>query len=566
MNRFEPNRREFLKHTAGAASLAASMGKAVAMTPRSGRAVISPRGAVSASEAAAADAKPIYGLMADAARLPEKLEYYQRLIDFSADWGLNALQFRLTDDQGSALRFESHPELLTHANAFSPAEMRSLVEYGEKHGVTLLPEIESFGHTHYITGVPRYAELSDHNAGAQADFTGIIPVHPKTLEIFRDLYREVAALFASPYIHGGCDEVSWGGSEISQQALKKKTRTEIWAGYVNSLDEITRGQDKELIVWGDHVLRREPEILGLLNKDVIVMDWDYEDDDPAKLRQLAEKAVNSGHRAMGAPGLIYCRWGPRPGSSQFNNLDAFAEAYTHLKGSLGVIVTNWVPGRYLGDALWDGFAYAAVTLREGSAAARHTALRRFVEKHYAADWSNTWEDVFTTIYDTAPYSPSCCAPWMQPTLIAPWHTEEELAATIKAGVIDSPPYTRLRSQLLFCAPTVRKNLEDFAAFALTVEYLEQLFWRSTSVVREAQGKGGTQAAKLLIQTIAARDEELLERLDADWDRVRPADSPAKTQPVFSSSPQDQLLFRFRQAAAFSAQLAADPEHFSRILV
>ena len=160
--------------------------------------------------------------MADAARLPEKLEYYQRLIDFCADWGLNALQFRLTDDQGSALRFESHPELLTHRNAFSPAEMRRLVEYGEKHGVTLIPEIESFGHTHYITGVPRYAELSDHNAGAQADFTGIIPVHPQTLEIFRDLYREIAAIFASPYIHGGCDEVSWGGSELSQQALREE--------------------------------------------------------------------------------------------------------------------------------------------------------------------------------------------------------------------------------------------------------------------------------------------------------------------------------------------------------
>ena len=280
---------------------------------------------------------------------------------------------------------------------------------------------------------------------------------------------------------------------------------------------------------------------------------------------LAEKAVNSGHRAMGAPGLIYCRWGPRPGSTQFNNLDAFAEAYTHLNGSLGVIVTNWVPGRYLGDALWDGFAYAAVTLRDGSAAARHTAFRRFVEKHYAAEWSNTWDDVFTTIYDTAPYSPACCAPWMQPTLIAPWHSEEELAATTKAGVIDSPPYTRLRSQLVFCARTVRKNLEDFAAFALAVEYLEHLFWRSTSVAREAQGKISGQTAKLLIQTIAARDQELLERLDADWDRVRPADSPAKSQPLFGSSPQDQLLFRFRQAAAFSAQLAADPEHFSLLL-
>ena len=113
---------------------------------------------------------------------------------------------------------------------------------------------------------------------------------------------------------------------------------------------------------------------------------------------------------------------------------------------------------------------------------------------------------------------------------------------------------------------MRKNLEDFAAFELCVEYLEHLFWRSTSVVREAQDKNGSQAsAELLIQTLATRDRELLERLDADWDRVRPSDSPAKLEAVFGSRPQDQLLFRFREAAAFSAQLAADPERFYRLL-
>jgi len=568
----QPNRREFLQKAAAGitgASLGATplpMAHAAGGRPDGNCRCASPLTGAPAIAPSPASTKPIYGVLTDAARVPERFEYYQSLIDFCADWGLNAIQFRLADDPGCALRFESHPELLTHRNAFSPGQMRKLVEYGEKRGVSLIPEIESFGHTRYITSVPQYAELSDQGSQGRSGFTGIIPVHPKTLKIFRDLYRETAAIFVSPYIHGGCDEVNWGGSELSRQALETKTRTDIWAEYLNSLDEIARGSGKELIVWGDHVLRLEPEILGRLNKDVIVMDWNYKDDDPQFLRKLAQKVIDSGHRAMGAPAWGYCRWGPRAGTEQLRNLDAFADAYRDLNGSLGVMVTNWLPSRYLSDAIWDGFAYAAVALQEGSTAARNTAFRRFVEKHYAADWTDTWEDVFRTIYENAPYSPGCSSPWMQPQLIAPWHNEAELAATLKGGAADSPPYTRLRSQLVFCERTVRKNLEDFAAFALCAEYLEGLFWRNTSVVREAQRQSGDkESSTLLIKTLAERDRQLLERLDADWDRVRPSDSPAKLEAVLGFRPQDQLLFRFRQAAEFSAQLAADPDRFHRLL-
>jgi len=49
----------------------------------------------------------IRGLMIDAARLSESPDYYRRVIEFCAEWDLNTLQVRLTDDQGSALRFAS---------------------------------------------------------------------------------------------------------------------------------------------------------------------------------------------------------------------------------------------------------------------------------------------------------------------------------------------------------------------------------------------------------------------------------------------------------------------------
>ena len=103
----------------------------------------------------------IRGLMVDAGRVPELLDYYRRVIDFCAEWELNTLHFRLTDDQGSALRFRSVPDLVTHKNAFTPDQLRSLADYAKHHGVDLIPEIESFGHTGYITRSPAYAHLLD---------------------------------------------------------------------------------------------------------------------------------------------------------------------------------------------------------------------------------------------------------------------------------------------------------------------------------------------------------------------------------------------------------------------
>ncbi len=93
--------------------------------------------------ASASPDKKIRGLMVDAARVPENLAYYRRVVDFCSEWELNTLQFRLTDDQGSALRFATVPNLVTHAHAFAPDELHGLCEYARKRGVDLLPEVES---------------------------------------------------------------------------------------------------------------------------------------------------------------------------------------------------------------------------------------------------------------------------------------------------------------------------------------------------------------------------------------------------------------------------------------
>jgi hypothetical protein len=509
------------------------------------------------------------GLMVDAARVPESMDYYRRVIEFCAEWELNTLQFRLADDQGSALRFASVPDLVTHRNAFTPEQLRNLAEYAKSHDVDLLPELESFGHTGYITRSPTYTHLLDNSSEGSSEFTGVIPVSPETLQLFSRLYREVAAIFPSSYLHGGCDEVNWGGSSLSRRALETKTRPQIWGDYLNSLNQIADGLGKQLIVWGDFVLRKEPEILVRLNKNIIVMDWNYQEKSSSRIRDAFLKVRANGSRGIGAPALIRYNWGPRAGREQLRNIDAYADAYLGTKepGALGVILTNWVPTRYVQKSIWDGFAYAAVAFNHGTATAQASGLRRFVERHYQAKWSETWEQAFQLIYDDAPYAQDReSSSGMGLRLPVPWSNDEQLTALLKNNTPRQNPFTQLRSLLVLLEPSVLKNLGDFQAFQLCVEYLEHLFWREAIVVEHAGKQPITrETADLLIQNIAERDHALREALSRDWDEGRPADSPAKSEPLFGFEPKDQLLFEWSRATAYSGSLASQPHRFFQLL-
>lgn len=509
------------------------------------------------------------GLMIDAARVPESLAYYRRVIDFCADWRLNALQFRVADDQGCALRFSSVPDLYYHRHAFAPEQLHDLAQYAHSHGVDLIPELESFGHTGYITRSSGYAQLLDADSQQSSEFTGIIPLHPETLQLFSKLYREVAEVFPSIYLHGGCDEVNWGGSPFSQKALQTKQRYEIWAEYLNSLDHVAESLGKQFIVWGDMVVHKEPRILDRLNKSIIVMDWDYTETSSAKLHDTFSRIRSAGCRAMGAPALISYRVGPRAGRDQLANIDAFADAYLGTKegakdpGSLGVILTNWVPSRYIQNSIWDGFAYAAVVFNEGTGPAQKSAFQRFVERHYGTTWNHDWDGVFRLIYRFAPQVHERDSPADAVPLRVPWSNDEQLSAVPRILSFRSNPFTPLRTLLEQLEKLVSKNYADFKAFSLSAAYLQHTFWRDRVIGNLPLTHEYTVP---LIKDIMDRDRALAEALSNDWDQGRFSDSSAKLNPLFGFEPKDQLLLQFQRAADYSASLASHPDRFLQLLI
>lgn len=563
------NRREFLREAGTALTGAAAFPNLphMMMTAYSAAGPKPVSQAAGRPESSSTNQK-LRGVMVDAARVPEPLEYYRRVIEFCAKWQLNALQIRLADDQGTALRFSSVPGLFTHTHAFTPAQLSDLAKYASRHGVDLIPELESFGHTGFITRSSTYAHLLDASASGSPEFTGMIPVHPETLQLFGKLYREMASIFPSIYLHGGCDEVNWGGSTMSQNALCSKSRSQIWADYLNSLNHLSEGLGKQFIVWGDFVLHKEPEILGLLSKKIIVMDWNYAETDAVTIHNTLLKIESNGSRGIGAPALINYQWGPRAGARQLRNIDAFAEAYFNADDttSLGVILTNWVPCRYVQSSIWDGFAYASVAFNHDTATAQTLAFRRFVEQHYRAGWNEIWDEAFQLIYDAAPaFGRHATATSMGLRLPVPFASDDELLASLKDRSPQPNPFTRLRSLLVLVQPSVLANLSDFQAFALSVDYLEGLFWRESVIVEHVGKPIDRNTADLLIQNIAERDQDLAMALSKDWDKNRFPDSGAKLQPLFGMEPKDQMLFQWNRAAAYSDSLAHQPDRFYQLL-
>ncbi|MFZ2655681.1 MAG: family 20 glycosylhydrolase [Victivallales bacterium] len=503
---------------------------------------------------------PLRGLMLDAARLVESMDCYRRFIDFCAEWKVNSLIFRLTDDQGCALRFRSHPELLTHSNALTPDDMRGLAEYARTAGVELIPEIESLGHTQYITRSAEHADLNDKGADGPDWANAIIPLHPGTMKLLGDLYEEAAGLFPSHYLHVGCDETNWGGSAFSQQQLATRSRAEIWGDFLNALHEKVCSLGRQMIIWDDVVLQHDPAILDRLDRRIILHDWNYWDSSSEPVTARLAKARDKGFRMIGGPALHWAKWGLRVGAEQLRNIDAYINVY--LKGgesltnadgeeddcpTLAVIVTNWCPARYIRDSIWDGLAYSAVAMNEGSAQARATAFPRFVENHYGTAWNDVWADIFDALHASAPARQG----EHSARLLVPWANEDELQKAIDAEPLPSLPFESILKKLDALQQMIRRNHADFDAFRLSIAYLNHLYWRHVAV-RGLEGRG---LAKTITE-IARRDSVIAEKLAVDWRSGRTGDPMTQLDQaaIWGFGPEDWLHGRFQQAAQFSTKI------------
>ncbi len=181
------------------------------------------------------------GSMVDVGRHFLPVRDIERHIDLLSRYKMNVLHWHLTDDQGWRIAITRYPRLTTvgawrreadgsrYGGFYTQQQVRHLVEYARRRGVTIVPEIEMPGHS--SAALAAYPQL-----GCTGDTIAV----PTSWGVFADVYcagkeetftflfgvlDEVMDLFPSPIIHLGGDEVPkdrWKACAACQAVMKRE--------------------------------------------------------------------------------------------------------------------------------------------------------------------------------------------------------------------------------------------------------------------------------------------------------------------------------------------------------
>jgi hexosaminidase len=238
------------------------------------------------------------GLMLDCSRTFISMDYLKKTIDRMSFYKLNVLHLHLTDDHGWRLEINSRPQLTSEGAYFaenysepeafegfySQDEIRELLEYAAQKHVEIVPEIEVPGHS--AAAIHAYPELSCSGskvpiyplmAGSPFPSNDVFCAgNPETYVFFEEVLQEVTALFPSPYVHLGGDEVGkhhWKACEKCQGKMK-----ELGIDDEEKLQSYIMGEvSKNVIDAGKKPIGWDEILDGGVGKEWLVMAWQGHD-------------------------------------------------------------------------------------------------------------------------------------------------------------------------------------------------------------------------------------------------------------------------------------------------
>jgi hexosaminidase len=238
------------------------------------------------------------GLHLDVARHWFPVEFVKKYIDFIALHKMNTFHWHLTDDQGWRIEIKKFPKLtgvggcregsqigndeqnghdgIRHCGFYTQEQIREVVQYASDRFITVIPEIEMPGHS--SAALASYPELgcmqgpySVRTAWGVSNEV-FCAGREGTFRFLEQVLDEVIALFPSPYIHIGGDEVSrknWRKCSECQARIKQehlKDDIGLQSYFVQRMERYVNNKGRKIIGW-DEILA------GGLAPNATVLSW-----------------------------------------------------------------------------------------------------------------------------------------------------------------------------------------------------------------------------------------------------------------------------------------------------
>ncbi|GAB3647944.1 beta-N-acetylhexosaminidase [Glycomyces tarimensis] len=257
------------------------------------------------------------GVMVDVVRHFQPKEFVLAMIDRAWLHRLNVVHLHLTDDQGWRVEVPGRPELTEtaswraetvvghargaagfdgtpHGGFYTLADLREIVAYGRERHVTVVPEINLPGHTRAVLAA--YPELGAGPGKPVATtfgvFEEVLEPTEAALEFARDVFSAVAAVFDSPFIHIGGDEVptvQWESSPAAKELMDREGIADVrgvQAWFTRAFADHIGSLGRRVIGW-DEILD------GGAPAEAVVSVWRNE--------AYVKKAAAAGHEVIVAP-------------------------------------------------------------------------------------------------------------------------------------------------------------------------------------------------------------------------------------------------------------------------
>lgn len=245
------------------------------------------------------------GVMLDVSRHFYPVDFIKKQIDLMSYYKFDAFHWHLTDDQGWRIQIKRYPKLTgvgawrTEADGsryggfYTQDQIREVVAYARERNVMVVPEIEMPGHA--SAAIAAHPELSCSGKPLKVPTTwGVFRDvdcvgNDATFVFLQNVLDEVIALFPSPYVHIGGDEVPEGvwADCASCQQLAKANDSQGEAGlhsyFVRRIQQYLAGKGKTMVGW-DEIME------GGMDSDAIVEVWRGPDE--------AKKALANGNRII----------------------------------------------------------------------------------------------------------------------------------------------------------------------------------------------------------------------------------------------------------------------------
>ena len=243
------------------------------------------------------------GMHLDCARHFFSVDEVKRYLDIMAVYKLNRFHWHLSDDQGWRIEILRYPELtlvggyrsgtmighdfnsddgIRYGGYYTQDQIREVVAYADKLGITVIPEIDLPGHM--LAALSAYPWLGCeggpyeawHKWGVSDEV--LCAGKETTYEFLENVLDEVAELFPAEYIHIGgdeCPKTKWKAcpacqAKIAELGLKddgRFTAEQYLQCYVTArMQEFLASKGKKIIGW-DEILE------GNLAEGATVMSW-----------------------------------------------------------------------------------------------------------------------------------------------------------------------------------------------------------------------------------------------------------------------------------------------------